>query len=246
MHPMWTLAHWLTVVLPREMRAAWRLVRADLPLWLSVSVVLATLAARGSRPEADPRILVPLSTVVILVVLTTMAVRFEAAAGGSSSHSVLEKLLARSILLLVNLLTAVTVCAVAGVAVRAAILLVASDFTTALTLARLAGVLVYWALLVRYCFVPFTTVLDERPAAPVSRWTRPLEAVLWPLVVSSRWTEGRRLRLAPYVAVVAVGTGIISPLPPAWRLPALAVWQLFTLTVQAALFNAYREAKAAA
>ena len=241
---MWTLAHWLTAVFPREMKGAWRLVRADLPLWLAVSLVLATLAAQGAHPEADRRILVPLSTVVLLVVLTAMAVRFEAAAGGTSSHSVLDRLFARGALLLGNLLAAGSVCAVAGVAVRAAILLVASDFTTALLLARLAGALVYWALLVRYCFVPFIAVLDDRPAAPVPRSMGPLEPVLWPMAASSRSTEGRRLRLAPYVAVVAVGTGILPPLPPVWRLSALVVWQLFMLTAQAALFNAYREAKA--
>ncbi|RMF24788.1 MAG: hypothetical protein D6760_02570 [Deltaproteobacteria bacterium] len=240
---MWTLARWITAVLPRELAAAWRLVRTDFPLWAAVAVVLATLAAAGSQPGADPRVLLPLSTLVLVVVLTTMAVRFDAAAGTAAPLTIGERLKTRGLLLLFNIVSAGTICIAAAVVVRAAILLIAGDFTTATVAATYAGIFVYCGLLTRYSFVPFTAVLDERPAERRRRWTSPIERLWWPLALSTRWTEGRRLRLLPYVLILAISTNVVAPLPRSWQLPALVLWQLVVVTAQAALFNAYKRAK---
>lgn len=239
---------WLLNTLPVELAAGWRIVRTDLGLWLVVAMFPGLMTAAAARAEGGPSARLGLLTILALVLLSMLAiVKFDAAAHGRRLP--LDDTLGRALRRILPYLAAFASVALitlgAGWLAEEGVLIATRGTPVSTFAAAAVSTVIYLSLLVRYAFWPYLAVLDRRPdldrqAVAYGTWMAPLAAVGWPLMASSAMTAGYRWRLAPYVVLMGLGPSLTAAAPPALRPPLATLWWIVQLTLQAVIFNHYR------
>ncbi len=244
---------WLLTVFPQDLRIGWRLLRANLTLWIILAAlaalvgpVAARMAASGSHEN-----LIALGTLTWAIGLTQAIVSiplFDDAyrrrrtdwtrARGLLPRRALPFVLAATIIVPGSLGAA----AVAMAAVRA----ILQTTPVAEFAVPLAGIIIYISLLVRFCYVPFLIVLHTRNSLPEgwvggSKLLHPFLVLLWPFLASSRMSEGHRWRLVPYVGLLYVIRLLQTRVPADLRIFSTLATVMVALTAQAILFRYFAE-----
>jgi len=233
---------WLFKVFPGEMLGGWSLVRPDLSLWILVA--LASTGASLAPGTAAGGLAPALAAIpLLLLLIVTVTVKFDAAARGVEAPwgDVFERFFARVLLLLAASAASLAMCVGAAIVTRAAVIILMRNAEAMPLASMVLGVIIYITLLARFSFVPFLAVLDRHADLELGGGKlAPLTRLVWPLLASSRMTDGLRWRLAPYVVLLNLGSAV-ALLPPPVRIPFLLAWQFVQLTAQAVLFHHYRE-----
>jgi len=240
---------WLLNTLPVELAAAWRLVRADLGLWLVVALLPGLMTAASMRAVGGPSARLGLVTILALVLLSLLAiVKFDAAANGRSLalDDALVRALRRILPYLASFASVALITLGAGWLAEEGVLIITRGTPVSTFAAAAVSTVIYLSLLVRYAFWSYLVVLDRRleldpRAVAGGTWLEPLAVIGWPLMASSAMTEGHRWRLAPYVVLMGLGPTLTAAAPPALRPPLATVWWMVQLTLQAVIFNHYCE-----
>jgi hypothetical protein len=237
------LFRWLLHDLPDELRAAWRLLRADLPTWILLSVATGMLAATARSAESMRPEFALAGAVFALFVVTLVVVKLDAADRGQRAGpaEVLQYLLRRGLLLVPALLASVGLSTLAGMAVRYVSAEALAGREHGALFSTTLGIAVYVAILARFSFVPMLVLLGRPPAeqTPPARVPGWAGILMGSLPRSVRMTSGRWPRLLPYVLVLSAsppGANVATP----WLPLVLALWQMVQLLAQAALFRHYR------
>ncbi len=236
--------HWLFNVFPGEMRQGWRLVRRDLVLWIALFTLLA-VASVAIPQEAEPGPGLPALIAAVTAILGTVlpAILFDAARReteviwGDIAGVIARRLLP---LLAYSLIAA-------GISYGLATLTwiasgtILSGTPMAEIVPSVISLVVLVSILVRFCFLPFVILLNDRaeipPAGNPIVDNPGLQMLAWPLVASWRLGENIRWSITPYVVISRLGPMAAMLVPPDVLLPFLVVWQLLLLTAQAVLFE---------
>jgi hypothetical protein len=200
-------------------------------------------------PVADPGATLLWGVLVPFFYTFLAAVLFDAAARGVELDwpQVLRRLAARGLPLFGYLLLTATLVVGAVTVLQAGLLLALHNVPYGLLMSGGAGVVFGISLAARFAMVPFLTVLQApedvaRLLPGEGPWAAPART-LWPLAASAAMTEGRRWRIAPYVAINLAGALPAALVPAELLVPTLVLAQLFMLTAQAVVFEFFRDAR---
>ncbi|MEE8311175.1 MAG: hypothetical protein V3R77_02885 [Candidatus Binatia bacterium] len=240
---------WLLNTLPGELAAGWRIVRADLGLWLVMAMLPGLMTAASVRAVDGPSARLGLVTILALVLLSMLAiVKFDAAAHGRRLplDDALGRIPGRILPYLAAFASVAVITLGAGWLAEEGVLIATRGTPVSTFAAAAVSTVIYLTLLVRYAFWPYLAVLDRRPdldqrALAGGKWLAPLAVVGWPLMASSAMTAGHGWRLAPYVVLMGLGPSLTAAAPLTLRPPLAALWWIVQLTLQAVIFNHYRE-----
>jgi hypothetical protein len=107
-----------------------------------------------------------------------------------------------------------------------------------------AGFVILISILVRYSFLPFLIMLQDRDRLPAGLWqwkrAPQLAPMFWPLTASARLTEGRRWRLVFYTLLGQALPVIASRVPVPWVLPVAIAAMIVLTMVQGVFFQHYQ------
>ena len=246
---------WLLNTLPAELSGAWTLVRVDLGLWIGLALIPALITAASSGDASSPSPALAVTTLLSLVIFSMLAaVKFDAA----RRNAPLDLTAAFGIVIrrvppyLAAFAAVYTITLGAGWLAEGAVRQITRGTPVDPAAAILISSVIYISLLARYAFWPYLAVLDRGYLLPLEELApkllgplgKPLARLCWPLMASTRLTEGVIWSLVPYVILLGVGPAMISTAPAAMRAPLMAVWWLVQLLLQAVLYNHYAARKA--
>jgi len=244
---------WLLTVFPEDVRIGWRLLKANLFLWIvlaTASALAIPISAQLAATGGHNRLIVlgtltwavGLSQAILCIPLFDDAYRRRSTDWDRARTLLIRRaapfFLAATVIVPGGLLAA----AFAMTAVQTLLQQTpVADFAV-----PLFGILVYVGVLVRFCYVPFLIVLYTRVSLPqrslpAPALVRPLLVVLWPFVASSRLSEGRRWRLAPYIGLLYVVRLLHQRVPADLQIFVTLGADLAALIAQAILFRYFAE-----
>ncbi|MFQ5352660.1 MAG: hypothetical protein ACE5D3_06270 [Candidatus Binatia bacterium] len=241
--------NWLLTVFPREMKQAFRLVRPDLVLWISLSALMSLASATANLGAESGNLAVLVTVPVAVLMMFLPVVLFDAAHRGVqlSWSGVFEVFVRKAGPLVLYGLAAGGLCAGAATLAIAGVAILARGNENLPGLATLVSALAYIAVVIRFCFVPFVVVLGDRQTLlerlhPATSWGTGLATWLWPLFVSNRLGENLRWRIVPYVLLTHLGPLTVRAVPPEFHVPFLVAWHIVMLTAQAVFFDYFLRA----
>ena len=246
---------WLLNTLPAELSGAWKLIRVDLGLWIGLALIPALITAASTVDGTSPTPTLAVTTLLSLVIFSMLAaVKFDAARrdaplGLTAAFGIVIR---RVPPYLAAFAAVYTITLGAGWLAEGAVRQITRGTPVDPAAAILISSVIYITLLARYAFWPYLAVLERGDRLPLdtiaprslSRLGTALARVGWPLMASTRLTEGVIWSLVPYVILLGVGPAMISTAPAAMRAPLMAAWWLVQLLLQAVLYNHYADRRA--
>ncbi|HYC56485.1 MAG TPA: hypothetical protein VEL28_16260 [Candidatus Binatia bacterium] len=236
---------WLVEVFPADMRRGWALVRRDIVLWVAIAT-LTSLAMMAVPPldSIAPRdfFAIVVSLLALLAPFMLAPVLFAAEAQGRqySWGPLLRHMASRLPINLACQIASFLAFAELARLAGTAVLLALQGFVAAELSATVVQFVITLTLLSQFVFLPFVINLYRRDELPAELWewkrAAPLGPVLWPFTASSRLSDGRRWRIAPYVFLellipaVAMKAGALT-------LPAFIAAQVAQVVLRAVLFH---------